>query len=85
MKQTRNSINWLRNFSLARENLEAQITELKRLIEQLSNAKAEREVIKEPAFRIDELERELRALEKYSLPKMEVPAVSQEEQLKKRF
>lgn len=70
---------------LVRENLEAQITELKQLIEQLSETKAEREIVKELAFRIDELEREVRALEKFSLPKMEVPGVSQDEQLKAKI
>jgi len=71
--------------SLVRENLERQITELKQLIKQLSETKAGREIVKELAFRIDELEREVRALEKFSLPKMEIPGASQEEQLKNKI
>ena len=75
----------VKEVSLVRENLEAQITELKQLIKQLSDSKAEREIVKELSFRIDELEREIRALEKFSLPQMEVPNVSQEEQLKAKI
>lgn len=71
-----------KELSLVRENLETQIIELKRLIEQLSNAKAEREVVKELAFRIDELEREVRALEKFSLPKTTISGVSPDEKVK---
>lgn len=74
-----------KEISLVRENLEAQITELRQLIKQLSETKAEGEIVKELNFRIDELEREIRALEKFSLPKMEIPGTSQEEQLKNKI
>lgn len=75
----------VKEVSLVRENLEAEIEELKQLIKQLSETKAERETVKELSFRIDELEREVRALEKFSLPKMEIPGVSQKEQLKTKI
>ena len=75
----------VKEVSLVRENLEAQITELKQLIKQLSDSKAEREIVKELSFRIDELEREIRALEKFSLPQMEISTVSREEQLKAKI
>ncbi len=74
-----------KEISLVRENLEAQITELKQLVKQLSEMKAERETVKELSFRVDELEREIKALEKFSLPQMEIPGVSQEEQLKTKI
>ena len=41
--------------------------------------------MEELSFRVDELEREVRVLEKFSLPKMQVPNVSQEEQLKAKI
>lgn len=75
----------VKEVSLVRENLEAEIEELKQLIKQLSETKAERETVKELSFRIDELEREVRALEKFSLPQMEIPGVSQKEQLKTKI
>ena len=75
----------VKEVSLVRENLEAQITELKQLIKQLSDSKAGREIVKELSFRIDELEREIRALEKFSLPQMEIQGVSQKEQLKTKI
>lgn len=74
-----------REVSLVRENLEVEIKELRKLVKQLTEDKAERELVKEISFRIDGLEREIRALEKFSLPKMEIPTVSQEEQLKEKI
>lgn len=71
--------------SLIRENLEKQTAEIKQLIEELSETKAERDVVKELASRIDELEREIRMLEKFSLPKLKIQGISNEEQLKTKI
>ena len=74
-----------KEISLVRENLETQITELKQLIRQLSDSKVGREIVEELSFRIDELEREVRALEKFSLPKTTIPGVSPDEEVKMRI
>jgi len=71
--------------SLLRENLTAQISQLREEIETALAGKVERDELKEILSRIDELERELRLLEKYSLPKASVQGISQEEMLKQKI
>ncbi len=71
--------------SLLRENLETQISQLREDIEASLAGKVEGEVVEELFFRIDELERELRVLEKYSLPRASVEGISQEEMLKQKI
>ena len=71
--------------SLLRENLNTQISQLRSELERQLENKVEREELNEILFRIDELERGLRMLEKYSLPQARVEGISQEEMLKQKI
>ncbi|GAB6136810.1 hypothetical protein [Thermococcus prieurii] len=67
------------------ETLKTQLIELQNLVGDLKSSKAERDVVKELEFRLMELEKEIRMLEKLSLPKMKVIGVSEEEQIKAKI
>lgn len=71
--------------SLLRENIEAQISRLRSEIETALADKVEREELNELLFRLDELEREIKLLEKYSLPNARIEGISQEEMLKQKI
>ncbi|MFA4647864.1 DUF977 family protein [Pyrococcus kukulkanii] len=71
--------------SLLRETLNAQISQLRSEIEEKLKDKVEREELNELIFRLDELEREIRLLEKYSLPRTHIEGISQEEILKEKI
>ena len=74
-----------KELSLIRENLENQISQLRAELETQLKDKVEREELNELLFRLDELEREVRVLEKYSLPKASIEGISQEEILKQKI
>ncbi|ABN58509.1 leucine zipper and winged helix DNA-binding domain [Pyrococcus abyssi virus 1] len=70
---------------LIKENLENQISQLRAELETQLKDKVEREELNELLFRLDELEREVKLLEKYSLLNARVGEISHKEMLKQKI